>query len=217
MPPKIGLLTAYYDNYKPLAEIVVPNLQGYCRKHEYGFYNYILSPLGAHYSFKRIKMLRELFSYEAIDIIFCTDIDILITNHNIKIESFLDNKHDFYITKDVNGINAGNFIIKNTVWSRAFLDFILSKQDSFDNDQVVLESIKDDVQWNSKIKILSHPSINSYIYDNYGENWGVIGDRKIEKPTEEEGDWREGNFVLHLPGIPLDKRIEILKGVEVWK
>lgn len=217
MPLKIGLLTAYYENYKSLANLVVPNLQGYCMKQGYGLYNYILPEEGAHYSFKRMEMLRKLFDYHKIDVILCTDIDILITNYNIKIESFLDDKHDFFITKDVNGINAGNFIIRNTEWSRSFLDFILSKKDSFSNDQNVLESIKDDIFWKPKIKILPHPSINSYHYHEYGENWGVIGDRKIERPTEEEGDWQAGNFLLHLPGIPLEKRIEILKGVEVWK
>lgn len=217
MPLKIGLLTAYYDNYKPLANIVVPNLQGYCQKQGYGLYDYVLPQEGIHYSFKRVEMLRKLFDYHKIDVIFCTDIDILITNYNIKIESFLSDQHDFFITKDVNGINAGNFIIKNTEWSRSFLDFILSKKDSFDNDQNVIEAFKDEAEWKPKIKILSHPTINSYPYDYYAPSWGVIGDRVIERPTEKEGDWKEGNFLMHLPGMNLEKRLEILKDVEVWK
>jgi hypothetical protein len=212
----IGVLTSYYANYKSLADLVIPNLQGYCRKNDYVFYNYMLPEGGLHFSFKRMKMLRELLNYGA-NIILCTDIDILITNYNIKIESFLDDKHDFYITKDVNGINAGNFIIKNTEWSKSFLDFILSKTDSFENDQCVIEAIHNDPEWKDKIKILSHPSVNSYPYDLYAPSWGVIGDRKIERPTHKEGDWQPGDFIIHLPGQPLEKRLEILKGVEVWK
>lgn len=213
---KIGLLTAYYPNYKQLADIVLPNLQEYCIKHGYGFYDYVLPEVGVHFSFKRMKMLRELMNYNT-DVILCTDIDILITNYNIKIESFLDSKHDFFIAKDVNGINAGNFIVRNTEWSRKYIDFILSKQDSFENDQNVIEAIKDDKEWNSKIKILPHPSINSLMYDEYGERYGIIGDRRIEKPTHEEGNWESKDFLLHLPGMPLERRLEILKGVAVWK
>jgi hypothetical protein len=212
----IGVLTSYYANYKSLADLVIPNLQGYCKKNDYVFYNYMLPEGGLHFSFKRMKMLRELLNYGA-DVILCTDIDILITNYNTKIERFLDSEHDFYITKDVNGINAGNFIIKNTDWSKSFLDFILSKVDSFENDQCVIEAIHNDPEWKDKIKILSHPSVNSYPYDLYAPSWGAIGDRIIERPTHEEGDWKAGDFLIHLPGMTLDKRIEILKGVEVWK
>jgi hypothetical protein len=217
VPVKIGLLTAYYNNYKPLANIVVPNLQGYCIKQGYGLYDYVLPQEGSHYSFKRLEMLKKIFSYHDIGVMLCTDIDILITNYNIKIESFLDDKHDFYICKDVNGINAGNFIVKNTEWSRTFIDFLLSKQGSFENDQCVIEAIHNNPEWKSKIKILPHPSINSFDMQYYAPSWGVIGDRKIERPTHKEGAWEAGDFVLHLPGMDLNKRIEILKEVEVWK
>jgi hypothetical protein len=117
----------------------------------------------------------------------------------------------------VNGINAGNFIIKNTEWSKSFLDFILSKVGSFENDQCVIEAIHNDPEWKDKIKILNHPSVNSYPYDLYSPSWGVIGDRIIERPTHEEGDWQPGDFIIHLPGKTLLDRLEILKGVEVWK
>lgn len=214
---RTGVLTAYYENYKPLADIVVPNLEDYCIRHNYLFCTYIFPSSGVHYSFKRIKAIRDLLNNEDIDLILCLDIDVLITNHNIKIESFIDSEHDFYITKDINGINAGNFIVKNTDWSKSFLDYILSHQETKDNDQEVIESIKEDEIWEGKIKILSHPSINSYPYEHYGPNFGAIGDRKVEKPTTEEGNWGPGNFIIHLPGMPLEKRIELLREVEVWK
>lgn len=147
MPLKIGILTAYYRNYISLADMVVPNIQGYCVKQGYSFYEFMPPEIGVHYSFKRIKMLRDILESEDVDFILCTDIDVLITNYHTRIESFLDSEHDFYICKDVNGINAGVFIIKNTEWAIAFLDAILSKQDSFDNDQNVIDAIKEDVQW----------------------------------------------------------------------
>jgi hypothetical protein len=216
MSMKIGILTGYYSNYKPLADIVLPNIEEYCINHGYNMYFYVFQPTDIHYSFLRLQKVRELFESEDIDAVLCCDIDILITNHNTRVESFIDSEHDFYITKDVNGINAGNFIIKNTEWAKEFLDFTLSLQHLYSNDQDVIEGIQES-EWMDKIKILPHPSINSYPYDYYAPNWGIIGDKKIEKPTHDQGDWKKGDFIIHLPGKPLQERIDILKGVEVWK
>ena len=48
-------------------------------------------------------------------------------------------------------------------------------------------------------KFLPHPSINSYLYREYGEN----------RP-QTEGQWFKGDFLLHLPGLPLSRRLAIV-------
>ncbi len=74
-----------------------------------------------------------------------------------------------------------------------------------------MELFKDAPGYKEKIKILPHPSINSLLYEEYAPTWGIIGntDTSLPKPTHEEGDWRRGCFICHLPGMTLERRLEI--------
>jgi hypothetical protein len=208
---RTAILTVYTDNYMPLADVVIPVLQQYCVKNDYDLYTYNITGTEVYYGYKKIEKLVSLLESNEVDLILCIDLDVLITNHSIKIESFIDNNHDFYITEDVNGLNAGSFIVRNTFWSIIFLKLILGQQAEFECEQNAIEHL---IKPQHPIKILSHPSINSYIYDEYGPTFGIISDRKIEKPTHEEGNWEKGDFILHLPGIPIERRIEIFESLE---
>ena len=64
------------------------------------------------------------------------------------------------------------------------------------------------------IEILPHPSINSYLYEEYGDNYGKIVGVQKSKPTHIEGQWEPGDFALHLPGIPNSIRIEIFETIK---
>lgn len=205
----ITILTLYFDNYQPLADIVLPNLREYCRKHDYHFYHYQEKNRdGVSYGFSKLELLLLVLYENKHDYIFVTDLDIFITNPEIKIESFIDDQHDFFITEDVNGINAGSFIIRNTEWSKRWIEFILSQREGFANEQLVMQKFMWLKKWRTKIKVLDHPSINSYPYPEYLSEWKQFaGD--AEYPTHEEGNWQEGDFILHLPALSLERRIEI--------
>lgn len=210
MPFKTTLLTGYYENYQTLADIVNPNMESYCQKQGYKFYCECLSA-NIPYGFWKLEFIHWAFEYGDVDLVLCTDLDVLITNSDIKIESFVDDDHDFYLTKDVNGINTGSFIIRNSEWSRKWLCFILDHQSEFDNEQTAIDYFRNQDEWKEKIKILPHPSINSYPCDLYAPSWGIIGDKKIDKPVHVEGNWEQGDFILHLPGKTLQDRIEIFE------
>jgi hypothetical protein len=210
----IAILTVYTEDYKPLADIVIPNLQRYCLKHDYDLYDFKIDHSGVYYGYQKLEKLLAILKEENIDAVLCIDLDVLITNHNIKIESFLDSEHDFYITKDVNGINAGSFIIKSSEWSIKFLRTILHNTSKFECEQNAFEYFNNLPEHKDKIKVLEHPSINSYMYAEYGPTWGIIVDKKIDKPLHKEGNWEIGDFILHLPGITFERRLEIFKSLE---
>lgn len=220
MQYKIGILTAYYmetpghDNYQPLANIVVPNLGKYAEKNKYTAIVYQIPMTSLQYGFEKFRLIKHEFERGEVDLLLCTDLDVLITNHSTRIESFVDDQHDFYMTRDVNGINTGTFIIVDSEWSRVWIDMLLSHQNEFDNEQVAIDYFRNDSQWKEKIKILPHPSVNSYPYSYYAPNWGIIGDRKIDKPSLVEGDWQNGCFICHLPGMTIEKRLEIFTKIQ---
>lgn len=217
MQYKAGVLSVYYqetqghDNYQPLADIVIPNIRKYCRKHGYVDVVHKIPMIDTQYGFEKFKLIKQEFERRDTDMLLCVDIDTLITNHTIKIENFTNKENDLYLTRDVNGINTGSFIIKNTKWSMLFIDTVIELSKTMPNEQVAVEYlIGRDQNGSLRIKTLGHPSINSYLYDEYAPEWGVIGDKKIERPTHKQGDWQHGDFLVHLPGLPLHKRIDII-------
>jgi hypothetical protein len=203
----ISLLSFYTPEYQPLANVTLPNKQEYCDKLEY-LHLVKTTPYGNkdnYYAFQRIQYLRDLLfaSENDLEAVLVLNIHTMVMNFNTKIESFLDNEHDFYICKDVNGINAGTFLIKKSDWSKKWLDFILSKESVHKNhcwfEQKLIQDNWELPEFKDKVKILPHPSINSYFYNIY--NW----------PETTPGHFNKGDFILHLPGLGMEQRINIFK------
>jgi hypothetical protein len=57
------------------------------------------------------------------DWVFWLDADAWITNYDIKLETILPRQGsaDFVVTQDINGPNAGSWLLRNSDWSRKFL------------------------------------------------------------------------------------------------
>ena len=206
---KIVVSVLYTDSWVDIARVVLPNLYQYCKRH--GYYldaRCFPEPYPSDFGFRKIDVIKELFLYQNTDIVWSLDLDTMITNHRMKIEDFVDEDHDFFITKDYNGINGGSFIVKKSDWAIKFLDYLLNCKGCL-TIYCEQDAINDYMQVNAndpKIKILPHPSINSYHYELYHE---------IPKQKHEQGNWQEYDFVLHLPGIGMSKRLAILKSTKI--
>lgn len=217
---KIAVAVVYTPNWIPLAQVVLPNLYEYCQRHGYGLYVRV-DPV-PYNGFSKFTLINYLFKTQGVDFVLSLDLDTLITNHNIKIEDFISqsNNKSFYVCRDLNGINCGSFILKNNKWSKSFLSFCLSFEGKVDCEQNAVDIYMGDIVDDLHIKILQHPSINSYKYDEYYPSYGKIGFKNgdiIEKPTHKEGNWEEGDFILHVPGQTVEKRIEVLKNTKIIK
>jgi len=202
---KAAVLTTQSDCWKNLGDVVIPNMQAYCDKQGYGWLIDKIPPAFEFYKINAIIAALQNFGY---DLVLCLDLDTLITNHNVKVEDFVDSGHDFYITQDINEINAGAVIVRKSGWSINMLHQVLESK--AENEQNALKPFMND----PKVKILPHPSINSYPYDEYAPSYGLIPGRTpllgIEgKPTHEQGNWERGDFIMHLPGLTNARRIEI--------
>lgn len=219
---RIAVAVVYTPNWLPLAQLVLPNLFEYCGRHGYTLVTRIESV--PYNGFSKFTLINNLFKVQKYDVVFSMDLDTLVTNHNIKIEGFLDGG-SFYICRDLNGINCGTFILCNTKWSRVFISSCLTREGKRDCEQNAVDEYmaicNDAFYYNDQnITILPHPSINSYPYDYYAPYWGKIGAKDgdvIPRPSHEEGDWREHDFVCHVPGHTLEKRIEILNSLKIIK
>ena len=207
----LTILTSYYVNYQPLADLVLPNREEYCRRHGYGHYIQIgpYDGLNWHQGTARIKQIYDMLfkSPNEIDSIWCLDIDAIIMNLTKKVEDFLDDDHDFFIAKDVHGVNGGSFIVRKSEWAKEWLYFLWTEaliiNHCWHENRVMHLHAETNPRFKDKIKVLPHPSINSYFYDIYN------------RPTTTPGHFNKGDFVLHLPGLNIDKRLEVFRSSEV--
>ncbi len=195
----------YTPSWQPLADIVLPMVKQYCLK--YG-YRRCLMPSAENSNWAARKILYLEMLLVNYDFIWVLDLDTLITNPSIPFTDFTDDEHDIFITKDINGINAGSWIVRNTKASRDFIGKIV---DNFDapHEQILMNKYLHMV----KVKYLPHPSINSYKYELYYNLPELLAACGYIPIKHEHGQWESGDLLLHLPGLSLEKRIEIFKGM----
>ena len=129
----IAIAQLYTPNYDSWAPIVIDNTETYCNKHGYKFYHKRIEyPQDRHPAWYRIPFIIELFRNEEVDWVFWSDIDSLIMNHSINIESFLKEDKNLVLASQGTGeycgkhcehvLNTGQFFIKNTKWSKRLLE-----------------------------------------------------------------------------------------------
>lgn len=199
------MCTMWSSCYSGIADITIPVMKEYCGKHGYEFHEIKVEDEKWH--FRKHKFFEEMMNKGGIDAFFYLDVDAMITNHNIKVENFLDDQHELFITKDVTEINGGSLILQPNVHGINLNSMILKCRDVYENEQNAINFLYNchDV-FRRYTKILPHPSINSYDYSQYKELPGV---RK-----EQEGHWHKGNFILHIPAMAFEKRAEILTNIK---
>lgn len=200
---KIALVTMFGHNYKEIAAVTIPLMKKYATRHQYQFFELVLKD-GNDYAYKKHDFFKSTSLW--VDVLFYLDIDCAITNHTIKAESFLDSQHDLFITQDKTEINGGSLLLKTTKEGMIINNAILGLKGKYENEQNAIVWLMGDPAFNQFVKILPHPSINSYLYDLYPE---------IGKLKPQEGQWEEGQFILHTPGLPYEKRIEVLKNAKI--
>lgn len=201
----IGVFTYYTKEFDALARVTQPHLRRYCARHGYdltihrgGFGN-----RDRNYGYQKTEMVHNLLN--GFEILMVIDCDVLITNPRRQLEQFVDDEHLVFATHDENGMNAGIYLIRNSLKSYVFLRHVCAMQRSpsmpgeQDGMRVLLRGL-----FQEQFKIVPHPSFNSYLYGEYGKT-----------KTHEEGQWEKGDFALHLPGMTNERRIEIFTSPEI--
>lgn len=200
---KPAIVSYCSEEYKPLAELTVnQNKAVYCQKYGYDNYiKYVESTTDKLAGFDRMEYLAELMRTTTNSWFWVMGVDTMIMNFNTKIEDFIDDKYHFIISKDCNGFNADSYLIRNSVMGKKWLNFILSKRKEYENDtwveQRVIMHFAETPEWQPFIKTVPQQSFNSYEYGLYNI-------------PREEGNFKEGDFLIHWPGCSLKQRLELV-------
>lgn len=200
----ITVLVAYTEAFDALAAFTVPILRCYCARHGYdllvhrgGFGN-----RNRQFGFQKTELVRSVL--RGTDAMLVLDVDTLITNHSSRIESMMGQEF-IGVCLDENGLNAGSYIIRRNPYSDVFLSAVVGmegKPGVLGEQDAMRDILR--AEMFPYLRLLPHPSINSYRYDLYGKT-----------KTHEEGQWQEGDFLLHLPGMTNERRLEVFRNTKI--
>lgn len=192
---KITLLTAASENYWPLLQYTATNKLEYCLKHGVEFH------MEKHNNTNELKHERQEMMWNTLtntDWLWFMGADTLIMNQTIDVRQFIHTKYDLIISEDINGLNNDVFFLKNNINGREFLYHVLRNNEKCENDQESMKKAIKDLK-ELKVHIVPQKQFNSYLYTEYNY------------PDDKGGSYTPGDFILHLPGLPNTRRMEIVK------
>lgn len=200
---KILLTSCNYDNYNTLSNLTWPNKIEYCKRHNYLYFHKNKDFVGnIVMGFEKIYYILNLLqTSDEFDWLWFVGCDTLIMNFEIKIENIINGVSEdkfFIIAKDIHGLNADSFLIKNSKSGLDFLYFTWDKMKEYNNKWPYEQGVWWDYYEDYKhgIELIPQYLINSYDYSLYGMNY-------------EPGQYRDESLLIHWPGLDLNKRIEL--------
>ncbi len=186
---KILLLSLADGSFADIGAISSPNKQRYADRRGYDFLcvDYVRDS-NRSASWNKILWLEKLLP--EYDWVFWTDADSLIMNGEIRLEDVIgDSSHDLIFTKDENGLNAGQFLIRNCCWSLWLLDSIWDQTQFLDHpwsEQAALMYVLREMSEAHRIEhvrfLPSKNVMNAYV-NHY------------------RSDYQPGDFIVHFVGM----------------
>lgn len=198
----ISVFTYRTKEFDALADVTLPTLQGYCDRHGYDLtvHRGGFGDRKRNYGYQKTEMALQLL--DGTEYLWVVDCDVLITNPEVRLEQFVDDRFCMMATHDANGFNAGSYIIRNEPRSKFFLARVIEMEDDerFPGEQDAMRHLLKQPSSDGFLKQLPQNSINSYLYDSY-------------EVRALDGQWMQGDLCLHLPGMTNERRIQIFKSI----
>tara|TARA_R110000824_G_scaffold128568_4_gene289577 strand:- start:79154 stop:79888 length:735 start_codon:yes stop_codon:yes gene_type:complete len=233
---KFSVIHLCTEELAPLRELTIENKTSYCSKHNYKFLDYpskkgldfskeeqlkerlslkggdqkrYLLPRELVMGWAKIKLLIDLLEQDDVsDWFFWIDGDAIFMNHHKRLDQFISNDPSqfFIVGKDCNGINVGTFFLKNCKRSLEFLKEIweIGPQAGGwveESEQGQLSILGQSEKYADGFSIVRNTDFNSYVHDC----WKVENREGAECQLHYK--YEDGDFVIHMPGVPNKERI----------
>lgn len=211
---KIAFVTLFDGNYQELAKYSIPNKIAYAKKNNYDFY-YFDSIIDSSKppQWNKILAIQKILEKGVYDWVWWIDIDSLILNFDIKLESIIDENYEIIFTQNTYSyISSGSCFFKNTDLVKNFLadvyylrkDYLKDlKINIFDHEQQAIRLILQNDQTYKNITKLIHERVcNAYCptYNpdvlRYYPNWN--NDDNLYQPND---------FLIQFCGRNMEERI----------
>jgi hypothetical protein len=240
-PKDICVLVSYNENYAKIADCsVFHNILLYCNK--YG-YNLLVdrheSPFSIdkphqwQVSYRKIKIaLETLENNNNFKWLFYMDVDSLIMNSDIRLESFIDENYSFItlghrmpapdnpIDVGIEGINSvimSHFFVKNNKDGFSVLNAIWENKGWPENLPITewdlegrqVRLLINNPEYKDKIKVIDENIISKIWYIN--NPFIVFNLKGVNNNT-----WKPGDFIVHAVGYKVEDRVQIVSDLNYF-
>ena len=197
-------------NYQDLADLTDQPKREYCERYGYKFFVLKENKYSDVMGFNKIGYMLDLLNTNPdVEWLLFSECDATITNLTIKIEDKIDNDFHVIIPVDRLNLNAGNLLVRNSPEGRGYLQMLLDNEPEYRDkewaeQQVMIDTIDN---YTDTVKIVTQRYMNSYIqapYDYCDIRIDVLGN---------SGEWQQGDWILHMPGLHKPVRIEVTKQI----
>ena len=203
-----AVLSMNDEKYQPLADYTwVANKAEYCKLHGYLAVNQTdnFRYTGKTIGFEKIALALDVFNnHPEVEWLWWTGCDAMITNFTIKIEDKIDDNYDLIMATDCNEINNDSFLMKNSEWSKKYLQNILDIMPNYVNQYFYEQQAMIDTYLPNKahIKIVPQREMNAYVNQFYPHQtkYDLLGT---------DGTWQQGDWLVHWPGTSLELRLQV--------
>jgi len=206
----IGVLQFHDSSFREVAELSERTVRSWSILHGYAHnYYYIADHGGRHPCWTKISLIN--MRLPSFDWLLYIDSDAIITNYDQALEVFIQAMETqgqiIGICDDCNGPNAGVLLIKNCPETRRLFDLVrwqaypdqLPFTDQL-SEQAALLYWMGQVLKPEQVARYAQRVFNSYLYDLYGGRYHYP-----------QGEWADGDLVLHLPGVDNATRVRVFK------
>ena len=118
------------ESYNEKVKLGEENKRTYCQMHGYDFI-FVQEKLdpSRHAYWQKILLALKTMQNPDYKWIVWMDADTLIMDQGIPLEDFIDQKSNFIVSENFNGINSGIFFVRNCEWSLKFLHSVYARTD----------------------------------------------------------------------------------------
>lgn len=237
-PIRIGLIMIYEssDNSTKawtdeLLQPLIANRARYCHQHNYKLLdaNHIIDRSRPP-AWSKLLAMEHYLKRNYFDYLFYLDMDAIIMNKEITIETFIAASHrkfDILLTEDANGMNTGAMIVRNSPWTLWFLrtaweqsqlttqNTVQGKHLPFRWEQRAFHYMTDSPTWQkfglpkypgntteirSHFYILPQCALNSYILHPFDVH-----------ANRESAQYAPGDFIIHFAGKQGESKKKLMK------
>lgn len=196
---KIAVLQFYDDSFKEISDITAAANERWCRRMGYAYVRAHVADFGnRHPCWMKLRLIAELLP--KCDWLFYLDADALVTDPQFDLQNiirFIEGDRIMAVCEDANGMNAGVLLVRSCAPAQKLIEAVINAPESevpggwMDqlSEQRTLEKGINAIGWRYVARFAQRV-FNSYLYDLY--------DGRYNYP---QGEWCEGDPVLHLPGV----------------
>lgn len=206
------ILSLCSKEYAPLAEVTWPGKQSYADWHGYTAVN-ITPETGDHYGFQKLQLLINDIVAGDYDWVIWMGADVLITNPNIELSEIANQAKgaDLIIATDAHGINTDVMMVRQTDRVASFLKLVLDSRRHYEPMLLGEQQAMSDLLpfFPGFARIVPQRKLNAYDYKTLAFLGGKYAEATDQLGTS--GQWMPGDFVIHFPGLPFERRLELAR------